>query len=242
MKTTKDAYGQELLAFISGQDSFEIVERADGFIGTSPGAPAYFAEFKDWPKSEKQAIKFAKGHVLDIGTGAGRVALYLQQKKLQVTATDNSPLAIKVCKQRGVKNAQVLPIEQINKLKGKVFDTVVLLGNNFGLFGNFRKAQTLLKALHKITNPDAVMIAGSTDPYKTNASEHLTYHDFNLKRGRMAGQLRIRIRFRKYASDWFDYLLVSKEEMQKILKGTGWEIHKFIDSGKASYCAIIRKI
>jgi len=57
----------------------------------------------------------------------------------------------------------------------------------------------------------------------------------------MAGQLKIRIRFEKYVGDWFDYLLVSRQEMKQILKGTGWKIKKFIKSGKPSYIAIIEK-
>ena len=57
----------------------------------------------------------------------------------------------------------------------------------------------------------------------------------------MPGQLRIRIRFEKYVTDWFDYLIVSKDEMKEILEGTGWEIRRFIDSGSAQYIAVIQK-
>ncbi len=57
----------------------------------------------------------------------------------------------------------------------------------------------------------------------------------------MPGQLRIRVRFRKFIGDWFDYLLVSKKEMQEILKGTGWKVKKFIDSEKSIYIGIIEK-
>jgi len=34
---------------------------------------------------------------------------------------------------------------------------------------------------------------------------------------------------------------VSKEEMKKILRGTGWKVKKFLDSGDSSYIAIIEK-
>jgi len=33
--------------------------------------------------------------------------------------------------------------------------------------------------------------------------------------------VRIRIRFGKHATKWFDYLMVSKEELEEILNGTG---------------------
>jgi SAM-dependent methyltransferase len=241
MEPKRDAYGQEVWAFFQGKKSYEVVERDDGYIDFSGGAPTYFAEFKDWPKIQKQAIKYAKGKVLDVGAGAGRVSLYLQKKKIDVVAIDNSPLAIKVCKKRGVKHAKVLPIEKIGTFKPNTFDTILMFGNNFGLFGGFKKAKTLLKKFHKITNPNALIITENVDPFKTEDPVHLSYHKFNKKRGRMPGQLRIRIRFRNYIGDWFDYLLVSKKEMKEILKDTGWKVKKFIDAGDYMYSAIIEK-
>ena len=58
----------------------------------------------------------------------------------------------------------------------------------------------------------------------------------------MSGQLKIRIRYRKFIGEWFDYLFVSKDEMQKILEKTRWKIKKFIDSKGSSYVAIIEKV
>ena len=57
----------------------------------------------------------------------------------------------------------------------------------------------------------------------------------------MAGQLRLRIRYRTYATPWFDYLLVSKDEMRSILDGTGWQVARFIDSRGPAYVAVIEK-
>ena len=241
MEPKKDTYGEEIRAFFQGRESYEIVERDDGFIDLSGGSSVYFADFKKWSKHEKEAIKFAKGKILDVGAGAGRVSLYLQKRGFDVIAIDNSPLAIKICKKRGIKKAKVLPFERIEKLKPAVFDTVIMFGNNFGLFRNPKKARKLLKKLHKLTTPKALIITESNDPYKTKDPAHLSYHKFNKKRGRMPGQLRIRIRFRNYVGDWFDYLFVSKKEMKEILKVTGWRIKKFIDSEKSSYIAIIEK-
>jgi hypothetical protein len=58
----------------------------------------------------------------------------------------------------------------------------------------------------------------------------------------MGGQVKLRIRFEKYVSDWFNYLMVSKKEMKKLLKGTGWKVKKFIDFKKARYIALIEKV
>jgi ATP-dependent phosphoenolpyruvate carboxykinase len=117
-----------------------------------------------------------------------------------------------------------------------------MLGNNFGLLGNPRRARWLLRRFKGMTTPQALIIAESNDIYQTDDPEHLAYHQLNRDRGRMAGQIRLRVRTGKYASPWFDYLMVSQEEMQEILEGTGWEVERFIpQEGKPTYVAIIRK-
>ncbi len=140
-----------------------------------------------------------------------------------------------------MKSAKVLSVEKIETFKPDTFDTIIMFGNNFGLFRSFKKAKILLKKFHKITGPGALIIAENVNPYKTEDSVHISYHKLNKKRGRMPGQLRIRVRFRNYVGERFDYLLVSKKEMKEILKDTGWKVRKFIDSENFMYATIIEK-
>lgn len=237
-----DAYGQELWAFLTEGSADEIVERDDGFITRSDGPKRYFADFNDWAKHERRAMRFVQGnHALDIGCGAGRVSLYLQQQGLAVTAIDSSPLAVRVCRKRGVKDARVLPLEQIHRLPTHSFDTVVMFGNNFGLFGSFRKAKRLLRQLFHLTNHNAVILAESLNPYGSGVAAHVRYQRRNRERDRMGGQIRIRIRFREVKGPWFDYLLVSPAEMKDILAGTGWRIHRLLRNDAPTYVAVITK-
>jgi SAM-dependent methyltransferase len=240
MKPEEDAFGQEIWAYHKGRECFEVIERDDGYFDADNLPKMYFSEYENWSLREKMAMEFVKGRVLDVGCGAGRHSLYLQNKGFDILGIDNSPLAIEVCKLRGLKKAKVMSIEEVN-FKPSSFDTIIMMGNNFGLFGSFKKARRLLKRFHKMTSENALIIAETRDPYKTDNPAHLKYHEFNKKRERMGGQVRIRVRFEKYATKWFDYLFVSKEEMEKILKGTGWKIKKFIDSESPQYIAIIEK-
>jgi len=242
LKPMEDAYGQEVWYYFNGKKSFEIVEREDDYFDVSwSGAPTYFSEYDDWPDHYKKAIEFAKGRVLDVGCGAGRHSIYLQSKGLDVTGIDSSPLAIRVCRLRGLKKTKVMSIAEISRFKPCSFDTILMLGNNFGLFGSFNNARLLLNKLYKITSPNVMIIAESNDPYKTENPFHLRYQKANRRRGRMPGQMRIRIRYMKYVGKWFDYLIVSREEMRGILKGTGWKVNEFIDSSSSPYVAIIQK-
>ena len=119
-----------------------------------------------------------------------------------------------------------------------------MLGNNFGLFGSFKTFRWLLRRFHKMTSGDALIIAQSMDPYKTDEKAHLTYHKLNRMKGRMPGQIRMRVRYKNNKGRWFDYLLVSKQEMENIVSGTGWKIERFLDSTDAPcvYTAIILSI
>lgn len=238
----QDAYGHEVYAQHTGESSFEIVERDDGFISFSMGPQAYFAPYAAWPDHQKAAIQHARGRVLDIGCGAGRVALYLQEQGLEVLSIDNSPLAVEVCRQRGVRNVSLTPITQVSGRLGQ-FDTIVMFGNNFGLFGGFERGRRLLKKFHRLTSPTARLLVESNDVYATTDPVHLAYHERNRRRGRMAGQLRLRVRFRQFIGPWFDYLLVSKDEMKAILDGTGWQVTCFFDATEGPmYTALIEKV
>ncbi len=85
-------------------------------------------------------MRFVQGvRALDIGCGAGRVSLYLQRKGLKVTAIDNSPRAIRVCRRRGVRDARVLAIEQIARLPPVSFDTVLMFGKTSGCLATSEK-------------------------------------------------------------------------------------------------------
>ena len=236
----KDAFGKEIYDHYRGVHAEEIPERNDGWIGASGGPQAYFTEYSDWPATQKKAIKFAHGRVLDIGCGAGRVALHLQNKGLDVLGIDNSPLAIKTCKLRGIKKARVMSITEVTPKLG-VFDAIVMYGNNFGLFGSFERARWLLRRLRNMTSPTARIIASTMDPYDTAESGHKRYQSANKRRGRMGGQLKIRIRYKDYATPWFDYLLASRDEVRQIVAGTGWTVARFIEPKGARYIAVLEK-
>lgn len=240
MKVTEDAYGQQLLAQYKSQTATaEFIERDDDYLDTGSDAGLYFFEYEQWSPLERQAIAFAKGRVLDIGCGAGRHSLYLQRKGFDVTAIDNSPGAIEVCKLRGLKNAIVRPVADVGEFAQGSFDTILMLGNNFGLFGDPKNAKSILEKLSRIASPEAQIIAGTRNPYKTDDKEHLDYHEFNRRRGRMPGQIRMRVRYGRTVGEWFDYLFVSPEEMEEIVAGTAWRIKGFIGAEEPNYIAII---
>jgi SAM-dependent methyltransferase len=245
----QDAYGAMVYDHFHGHETFEICERDDGYANFSPGPIAYFATFKDWPRHQRQAIRLARGRVLDVGCAVGRVALHLQKTGLEVVGIDVSPLAIKVCRERGLRQAHVMSISEVGPGLG-TFDTIVMYGNNFGLFGGAKQARRRPRRSHRMTTPGARLIAESTDPMLLHPPRgfnprilqcHRAYHRLNVGRGRLPGQLKLRIRYLDHVTPYFDYLLVSKDQMREIVAGTGWRISRCFDSAGSSYVAVLEK-
>jgi SAM-dependent methyltransferase len=242
MNSSEDAYGEQLRAQYEQKiATAEAIERDDGHIDLGSDAGLYFTGYDEWPESERNAVDRSKGRVLDIGCGAGRHSLYLRSRGLDVTGIDSSPGAVDICKLKGLEKALVRPIAEVDKFGENSFDTILMLGNNFGLLGGFYEAKVILGKLGRITSHDAQMIAGTRDPYKTDDEAHLQYHKLNKDRGRMPGQIRMRVRYGKIVGEWFDYLFVSPNEMEDVLEGTGWQIDEILGTDGANYIAVIGK-
>jgi SAM-dependent methyltransferase len=239
----EDAFGRMLLDHLEGRKANEVIERNDGYVDVSGGPQAYFDAFRRWMPPERRAMRYVRGRVLDVGVGAGRVALYLQERGHEVVGIDNSPLTVEVARRRGVKNVRLLPFREVGPELG-VFDTVVMMCNNFGLFGSAAGARRMLRRLRGLTTADARIVAGSRNPYDTDNPAHLAYHEHNRRRGRMSGQLRARTRHGIYRGRWFDYLLVSPDEMRELAESGGWRLERAITGDEkvpGYYVGILRK-
>ena len=240
MPARGDAFGRALLDWVNGGTDPEIIERDDGFVDAGAGPEVYLAPVDEWPSCERQSLRYARGRVVDVGCGAGRVALELQARGFDVTGIDRSALAVRASRVRGVEHVRVQTLDQLTAdLSG--FDTVVLFGNNFGIFGTPERARARLEAWASHAPPGARILAESTDG-RGAPPWNRAYRQRNRARGRMPGQARLRIRYRDLATPWFDWLFVSRTEMRGLLRGTGWEVRRFVGPASSSlYVAVVEK-
>ena len=179
--------------------------------------------------------------MLDVGAGAGRVSLHLEQRGQSVVAIDNSPGAVDVMRRRGVRDARAIAIEDIGPDLG-TFDSVVMFGNNIGLLGGRAKGRRLLRRLHDSTSDRGRIVGSSTRVYDTDDPIHLAYHERNRSRGRMSGQIRLRVRFGLLASPWLDYLMLPPEELEELARPAGWGIARVLDGDGPLYSVVLEKL
>ena len=120
-----------------------------------------------------------------------------------------------------------------------------MMGHNIGLLHDFEQGRKILSRLAELTSSDARIIGTTRDIRVTDKPHHLEYQEFNLKRGRMPGQIRFRIRHEMFASEWLDYLFITEEELKQLAEGTGWKLETTISGdggfGGTSYLAVLRK-
>ena len=235
-----DVWGAILADAFAGKPSQEIVERDDGFV-MAFDASYLLAPFEDWDDAdERRAMRFVRGRVLDVGCGGGRVCLQLQKRGLGVVGIDSSQGAVAVSIDRGVRDARVLDVDAVDPSLG-LFDTVVMLGQNFGMLGSRTRARRLLERFALVTTPRGRIVAETFNPHALDDPVQQKYRERNLRRGRMPGQLRVRVRYRDLATRWLDWLQVSPEELVQLLEGTGWQLARTLGNGP-SYIAILEKV
>ena len=189
----------------------------------------FFLGFEAWPWWERDALAHVEGPVLDLGCGAGRHALHLQERGLEVVAVDHSPGAVDVCRRRGIVDARLGDLS--DPPTDKKWRTVLLMCGNLGVAGGWDDTRRLLAELSTTCAEDAVVIADTVDPTETNDPRQLAHIESNCEKGRHRGMSRLRLRYREMVTPWWDQLNVPKAEMGALVGGTGWSVEVHLEDG-----------
>lgn len=216
-----DAFGELLLAWVNGERHPVVIERDDGLV---------FRDDEDYVSEPEPSplLDWVLGRlgprVLDIGAGAGRYALLLERAGHEVVALDTSPGAVEACRRRGISRTFLGTVEDLAATEPEPFDNFIALGNNLGLIGTPDRALGYFAALEQMAAPGASLLGTMVDPYATDRSVHLAYHEHNRANGRMSGELRVRVRHLTMATPWFSLLWVSPGELREIAARSGWSV------------------
>ena len=227
----KDIHGRAIRDFYQNKPVAKL------FLHTSYGeteempVEVFFREEEDLSVLENLALIECQGTVLDIGAGAGAHALMLQARDFEVYALENSPACVEVMRQSGVKHV----IEQDYEQHNKTYDTLLLLMNGLGIAGRLSNVQSVLKTLSKMLNPGGQILVDSSDISYLYEDDELTPDE------EYYGNIRYKYEYRKDKGDWFDWVYVDKETLQKEVDQAGMAMEVMYTDENDQYLARITK-
>ena len=210
------------------------IERDDGRIDWMD-ATEYFSTPEAWPRELVDGLSRLHGRALDVGCGAGRHALYLSSRGCDVVGIDPSPGAIEVCDRRGVD--AILGRLGDASLGLDRFDSIAMLGNNFGLLASPEQAPAHLRWLADHCAPAATLVGDAQDPTHTDNPDHLAYHQRQTAKGRPPGEARLRVMFEGQVGDWFSYWYLTPDELRDAVSQTPWQLASI--TGSPIYTAVL---
>jgi len=237
-----DAFGTALVDWVKGSTIPETIQRDDGYVEEGAGPDAYLAQPAAWPAAERTALRHVRGRVADLGCGAGRVALDLQRRGFDVVGFDASALAVRAAGCFGVLDARCAAASTFHR-EIDDFDSIIMFGNNFGMFGTPERATRLLARWAKHAVPGTRIFAESTSAYGGGAPiTDRGYYRRNKELGLAPGHTRLRIRYQAVTGPWINWLFVSRGELQRIARGTGWTVARIVGDGSAEpYVAVLER-
>lgn len=194
-----------------------------------------FRSYHEMPPLEQRALNEARGKVLDVGAGAGCHALALQERGLDVTAVDISPLSCETMKERGVANVECVNI--FNQRFQERFDTLLLLMNGTGIAGKLSRLPQLLSRLKQLMNAGAQILIDSSDLRYVYEDENGVL-DVDLD-GAYYGEVDYQMTYRNIIGKSFDWLYADSVVLAECCRQCGLKCEILAQGNHYDYLARI---
>jgi SAM-dependent methyltransferase len=237
----KDLFGKAILDFQTNNSPEDLVTETNISEADEMSVEYLFRSYNEMPKLEKKALQLAKGKILDVGCGAGSHALYLQEKGFEVNAVDISANAIKACQLRGLKNASVQNILDLetdpseSEQAKQTFDTILLLMNGTGIFGTLSETSKYLQKLKSLLNPSGQILIDSSDIiYMFDEDEDGSY---SVPADGYYGELTFTISYKNETEDTFPWLYMDYNTLQNAAHANGLECELVLEGKHFDYLA-----
>ncbi len=228
----KDILGTALLDYFHGNYTEDIITETNISEEDEMPLPYLFRNFEEMPPLEQQALKLAKGKTLDVGCGAGSHALYLQNRELDVLGIDISEGAIKVSKERGVKNVKQI---ELLHLENQKFDTILLLMNGTGIFSKLSNVSAYLQHLKTLLNEGGQILMDTSDiKYMYDEGEDGSIW---VPSDRYYGELTFTMRYKKEKGEPFNWLYLDPTLFETAATSNGFDFEIISQGAHFDYLA-----
>lgn len=231
-----DPIGQAIQDYSLSKKPFDIIVSSDLCDDDIIPIEVLFRKEEEMPELELIALDQCRGHVLDIGAGAGVHALALQDRGHKVSAIDLSAGAVSYMKQNGIQAQQ---IDFYALQPQPQYDTILSLMNGLGLAKNLANLTSFLKHIHQLLLPGGRFVADSTDVKYLYEDEDGGYWlDLNSA---YYGNFKFQMQYKKISGPEFEWLYVDYDTLHEHATACGFKCRRAYTI-EENYLAVLEKI
>lgn len=216
MHIDNDVFGLAINDYYTyNQVNVRVIVHTNDFDDDEIPVAYLFRTYPEMPKLEQIALQMVRGKVLEIGCGAGSHALYLQEKKIDVTPIDISPLAIEIAKKRGLKKAKCINYYDLDN--AQTFDTLLLLMNGIGIAGKIERLHLFFEKAKQLLKPNGQVILDSSDLIYLFEDDEITGTETYY------GEMNYTISYKQFKSEAFDWLYIDYNSLEVLAEMNGFK-------------------
>lgn len=209
--------------------------RADG-VSFSIETEEYFTLEGSLAPLDGLSLERCRGRVLDVGAGAGRHALALQERGHEVVAIDLSPICVALCKERGVLNARTLDVMTLDSEKPLgCFDTILFGMQTIGVAGGIAPLGKLLTRLRNCLTPAGELIVDSSalrEAWEGNVGDTMPSR----------GEIVLSMRYRGWRGECFPWVYLAESDLADVALAAGFEMETLGSVETGEYLAVLRSV
>lgn len=237
LDSTSDPMGTALQEYIRKGKASKLRVLSSLFDEDELPVSLLFRKEKDMSDIERAVLDLARGHVLDVGAGAGCHTLALQNKGLEVTAIDISPLSVQVQRERGVRDARLVNL--FDPTFAEQYDTILFLMNGSGIIGKLENMPAFFDKMKLLLAKGGRIYMDSSDLRYIFENEDGSM-DIDLNAA-YYGEVDYQMKYRNIAGPKFDWLYIDFETLSYYASKYGFTVTKILEGSHYDYLACIER-
>ena len=240
MNSKKDPMGRAIADYQKNKRAARLRVFSPMFEEDEMPLPTLFRTYDSMPEIERKALDMAKGKTLDVGAAAGCHSLVLQERGIDVTAIDISPLSVKAMKERGVRNVREQDFfelgsrQHVSTPEDEQYDTILMLMNGIGIVGTLARMPAFFRLLDRILAPGGQVLCDSSD---------ISYvFEGDMPDMDYYGEQSFRMQYKDTIGEPFPWLYIDADRLKQVAEENGYQAEVVAEGEHYDYLARITKM
>jgi len=192
-----------------------------------------FRSYDTMPAIEQKALDMTKGKTLDVGAASGCHSLVLQERGIDVTAIDISPLSVETMKKRGIKKVREQDFFELGAQEGLQYDTILMMMNGIGIVGTIDRMPEFFRLLDKILAPGGQVLCDSSDIGFV--------FDGDMPDMDYYGEQSFQMQYKDTIGKPFSWLYIDADTLKHVAQENGYSVEIVADGEHYDYLARITR-